>query len=101
MDIKKMSTLSLVLGIVCAVGALCPVFRFAAPFVSVVGVIFGALALKKLKAEGTDEGKTKALVAVIIGIVAFIESSIIFGITIPTCVAGEQVHGLIPLPMNT
>lgn len=72
MTTKTMSIISLVCGIVGMVGGFLtsiPVIGYLIPFCPLAGIIFGAIALNKIKKEG-GEGKGLATAGLVLGIVA-------------------------------
>ena len=81
MTVKNMSIISLVCGIVGIVGAFIPYIDYIAPLAAIAGIVFGALALKKVKegaaTEGNDE-KGLATAGLVLGIVSTAFSVIMF-----------------------
>lgn len=61
MTIKNMSIVSLVCGIVGIVGSFIPYVSYVAPLCAIAGIVFGALALMKVKEGGATEGNEKGL----------------------------------------
>ena len=94
MNAKNSSIVSLVCGIVGIVGSWIPYVGYIAPLAAIAGIIFGALALKKLKEEGTTEGKGLAMAGLILGIVSTAISVICLVCTVcALCVAGNVLAG--------
>lgn len=60
MTTKNMAIVSLVCGIVGIVGSFIPYVSYVAPLCAIAGIVFGALALKNIKA-GNCEGNEKGL----------------------------------------
>lgn len=60
MTTKNMAIVSLVCGIVGIVGSFIPYVSYIAPLCAIAGIVFGALALKNVKA-GNCEGNEKGL----------------------------------------
>lgn len=73
MNTKTMSIISLVCGIVGLVGGALtqiPVIGWLVPLCPLAGIIFGAIALKQIKATGAAESKGLATAGLVLGIVA-------------------------------
>ena len=73
MTTKTMSIVSLVCGIVGMVGGFLtgiPVIGWLVPLCPIAGIVFGAIALKKIKEEGVTDGKGLAVAGLVLGIVA-------------------------------
>lgn len=72
MTIKNMSIVSLVCGIVGIVGSFIPYVSYVAPLCAIAGIVFGALALMKVKEGGATEGNEKGLATagLVLGIVS-------------------------------
>lgn len=73
MTTKTMSIISLVCGIVGMVGGFLtsiPVIGWLVPLCPIAGIVFGAIALKKIKEEGVTDGKGLAVAGLVLGIVA-------------------------------
>ena len=70
MTTKNMAIVSLVCGIVGIVGSFIPYVSYVAPLCAIAGIVFGALALKNVKA-GNCEGNEKGLATagLVLGIV--------------------------------
>ena len=71
MTTKNMAIVSLVCGIVGIVGSFIPYVSYVAPLCAIAGIVFGALALKNIKA-GNCEGNEKGLATagLVLGIVS-------------------------------
>ena len=71
MTTKNMAIVSLVCGIVGIVGSFIPYVSYVAPLCAIAGIVFGALALKNVKA-GNCEGNEKGLATagLVLGIVS-------------------------------
>ena len=88
MTTKTMSIISLVCGIVGMVGGFLtsiPVIGWLVPLCPLAGIIFGAIALKKIKETGS-EGKGLATAGLVLGIIA-IALDLITLIACTICVA--------------
>jgi hypothetical protein len=95
MTTKNMSIVALVCGIIGIVGSFIPVIQYIAPLCAIAGIVFGALALKKVKEEGDDSNKGMAIAGLVLGIVATVFSVLVFVCTICTlCVAGAALAEL-------
>lgn len=70
MTVKNMSIVALVCGIVGIVGSFIPVIQYIAPLCAIAGIVFGALALKRIKAGEEVESKGLAMAGMICGIVS-------------------------------
>lgn len=73
MTAKNMGIISLVCGIVGLVGGFLmsiPVIQFLVPLCPIAGIVFGALALKNIKATGNADGKGLAVAGFVLGIIA-------------------------------
>lgn len=70
MTVKNMSIIALVCGIVGIVGSFIPGIKYIAPFCAIAGIVFGALALKRIKAGEEVENKGLATAGMICGIVS-------------------------------
>lgn len=70
MTVKNMSIVALVCGIVGIVGSFIPGIKYIAPLCAIAGIVFGALALKRIKAGEEVESKGLALGGMICGIVS-------------------------------
>jgi len=96
MTTKNMAIVSLVCGIVGIVGSFIPYVTYIAPLCAIAGIVFGALALKNIKA-GNCEGNEKGLATagLVLGIVATAVSIIVVICTICTiCAAASIIGGL-------
>lgn len=74
MTVRNMSIVALVCGILGLVGGLIPidVVKFLAPLFPIAGIVFGALALKRIKAGEDPDSKGLAMAGLILGIVAMV-----------------------------
>lgn len=79
MTTKNMAIVSLVCGIVGIVGSFIPYVSYIAPLCAIAGIVFGALALKNVKA-GNCEGNEKGLATagLVLGIVSTAVSVLMF-----------------------
>lgn len=79
MTTKNMAIVSLVCGIVGIVGSFIPYVSYVAPLCAIAGIVFGALALKNIKA-GNCEGNEKGLATagLVLGIVSTAVSVLMF-----------------------
>lgn len=79
MTTKNMAIVSLVCGIVGIVGSFIPYVSYVAPLCAIAGIVFGALALKNVKA-GNCEGNEKGLATagLVLGIVSTAVSVLMF-----------------------
>lgn len=96
MTTKNMAIVSLVCGIVGIVGSFIPYVGYIAPLAAIAGIVFGALALKKIKA-GECEGNEKGLATagLVLGIVSTAFSVLMVACTICTlCAAASIIGGL-------
>ena len=84
MTTKNMAIVSLVCGIVGIVGSFIPYVSYVAPLCAIAGIVFGALALKNVKA-GNCEGNEKGLATagLVLGIVSTAVSVLMFACAIP------------------
>lgn len=71
MTTKNMAIVSLVCGIVGIVGSFIPYVSYVAPLCAIAGIVFGALALKNVKA-GNCEGNEKGLATAVLYSVSFL-----------------------------
>ena len=71
MTTKNMAIVSLVCGIVGIVGSFIPYVSYVAPLCAIAGIVFGALALKNIKA-GNCEGNEKGLATAGLVLVSFL-----------------------------
>lgn len=76
MTVKNMAIAALVCGIVGIVGSFIPYVSYVAPLCAIAGIVFGALALKRIKAGEEPESKGLAIGGLVCGIVATAESVI-------------------------
>lgn len=76
MTVKNMAIAALVCGIVGIVGSFIPYVGYVAPLCAIAGIVFGALALKRIKAGEEPESKGLAIGGLVCGIVATAESVI-------------------------
>lgn len=83
MTTKNMAIVSLVCGIVGIVGSFIPYVSYIAPLCAIAGIVFGALALKNVKA-GNCEGNEKGLATagLVLGIVSTAVSVLMFACAI-------------------
>lgn len=73
MTAKNMGIISLVCGIIGLVGGFLmsiPVVQWLVPLCPIAGIVFGALALKNIKATGNADGKGLATAGLVLGIIA-------------------------------
>lgn len=94
MTVKNMSIISLVCGIVGIVGAFIPYVSYIAPLAAIAGIVFGALALKKVKEGGATEGNEKGLATagLVLGIVSTAFSVIMFACAVcALCALGGMI----------
>ncbi len=94
MTVKNMSIISLVCGIVGIVGAFIPYIYYIAPLAAIAGIVFGALALKKVKEGGATEGNEKGLATagLVLGIVSTAFSVIMFACAVcALCALGGMI----------
>lgn len=70
MTSKNMGIIALVCGIVGIVGSFIPGVVYIAPLCAIAGIVFGALALKSIKASGNTDGKGLAVGGLVCGIVS-------------------------------
>lgn len=95
MTVKNMSIVALVCGIVGIVGSFVPYVQYVAPACAIAGIIFGALALKRIKAGEEVESKGLAIAGLVCGIVATAESVItVMCVVCAICIAGGILGGL-------
>lgn len=96
MTTKNMAIVSLVCGIVGIAGSFIPYVGYVAPLAAIAGIVFGALALKNIKA-GNCEGNEKGLATagLVLGIVSTAFSVLMVACTICTlCAAASIIGGL-------
>lgn len=89
MTTKNKAIVALVCGILGIVGGSIPVVRYVTGVLSIIGIVFGALALKD-KPEGSDKGM--AVAGLVCGIVAV--ALTIISIACVACAAAALVAGL-------
>lgn len=97
MNTKTMAIISLVCGIVGMVGGFLtqiPVIGFLVPLCPLAGIIFGALALKRIKTDGSTENKGLATAGLVLGIVA-LALDLLAIIACTVCVAAIGGSGLL------
>lgn len=70
MTVKNMAVAALVCGIVGIVGSFIPYVSYVAPLCAIAGIVFGALALKRIKAGEEPENKGLAIGGLVCGIVS-------------------------------
>ena len=90
---KNMAIVSLVCGIVGIVGSFIPYVSYVAPLCAIAGIVFGALALKNVKA-GNCEGNEKGLATagLVLGIVSTAVSVLMFACAIcAICAAASLI----------
>ena len=74
MTTKNMAIVSLVCGIVGIVGSFIPYVSYVAPLCAIAGIVFGALALKNVKAgncEGNEKGLATGIVSTAVSVLMF------------------------------
>ncbi|MCM1165518.1 MAG: DUF4190 domain-containing protein [Lachnospiraceae bacterium] len=74
MTVKNMAIVSLICGLIGFGGSFIPFAEYAAPFCSIAGIVFGALALSRINKTGDTEHKDLALIGLICGIVSSVKS---------------------------
>ncbi len=90
-----MSIVALVCGLVGIVGSFIPYVSYVAPLAAIAGIVFGAIALKKIKESGSDENKGLAIAGLVCGIVSTAISLIVVACTVCTlCTIGAAISGL-------
>ncbi|MDE7362806.1 MAG: DUF4190 domain-containing protein [Oscillospiraceae bacterium] len=95
MTVKNMSITALVCGIVGIVGSFIPYVSWVAPLAAIAGIVFGALALKRIKAGEEVESKGLALGGMICGIVSTAVSVLIWACAIcVVCAAAGAIGSL-------
>lgn len=92
MTTKNMAIVSLVCGIVGIVGSFIPYVSYVAPLCAIAGIVFGALALKNVKA-GNCEGNEKGLATagLVLGIVSTAVSVLMFACAICAVCAAASI----------
>ena len=92
MTTKNMAIVSLVCGIVGIVGSFIPYVSYVAPLCAIAGIVFGALALKNIKA-GNCEGNEKGLATagLVLGIVSTAVSVLMFACAICAVCAAASI----------
>lgn len=95
MTTKNMSIIALVCGIVGIVGSFIPGVVYVAPLCAIAGIVFGAIALKKIKESGNDEGKGLAVGGLVCGIVSTALSILMFACALcALCALGSALGSL-------
>lgn len=96
MTVKNMSITALVCGIVGIAGSFIPYVQYIAPLAAIAGIVFGAIALNRIKKGEEPDSKTLALVGFILGIVSTAVSVLAFACVIcAVCVVlGAAAGGL-------
>ena len=92
MTTKNMAIVSLVCGIVGIVGSFIPYVSYVAPLCAIAGIVFGALALKNIKA-GNCEGNEKGLATagLVLGIVSTAVCVLMFACAICAVCAAASI----------
>lgn len=93
MTVKNMSIVALVCGIVGIVGSYIPVIKYIAPLCAIAGIVFGALALKRIKAGESPESKGLAIGGLVCGIVSTAWSILAWICVICAIIAGAAALG--------
>lgn len=96
MTTKNMAIVSLVCGIVGIVGSFIPYVSYVAPLCAIAGIVFGALALKNVKA-GNCEGNEKGLQPQVLYSVSFLPLFLFLCSLALSALYVQQLPSLLPL----
>ena len=85
---KNLGVAALVCGILGIVGSWIPVVQYFVTILAILGIVFGAISMKKYQEAGVTEGKGLAVAGLVLGIIAVALDIIVIACT---CVAAGAI----------